>query len=199
MVESRGDEALSDLVRQRGLQLTGYAYLLTGDVAAAQDLVQDALIRVFLRTRAGFTPEVAEAYVRRSIMGLYVDSFRRRRRWALLRRMVATAEVGEESELSTADRMDLRTALATLAPQERACVVLRFYEDMTIAEIAEQMRLAPGTVKRYLSNAIRKLQVRLGPVAVPKEGESIAFAPLPLAGTGAPPVRSSGSPSGGRS
>jgi len=199
MVESRGDEALSDLVRQRGRQLTGYAYLLTGDVAAAQDLVQDALIRVFLRTRAGFTPEVAEAYVRRSIMGLYVDSFRRRRRWALLRRMVATVDDGEEPELSAADRIDLRATLATLAPQERACVVLRFYEDMTIADIADQMQLAPGTVKRYLSNAIRKLQVRLGPVAVPKERESIAFAPLPLAGTGAPPVRASGSPSGGRS
>jgi RNA polymerase sigma factor (sigma-70 family) len=199
MAEGRGDEVLSDLVRQRGRQLTGYAYLFTGDVAAAQDLVQDALIKVFLRTRAGFTPDVAEAYVRRSIVGLYVDGFRRRRKWALLRPLVATADIGEEPELSTADRIDLRAALATLAPQERACVVLRFYEDMTIAEIAEQMRLAPGTVKRYLSNAIHKLQARLGPVAVPKEGETIAFAPLPLAGTGAPPVRSSGSPAGGRS
>jgi len=199
MVESRGDEALSDLVRQRGRQLTGYAYLLTGDVAAAQDLVQDALIRVFLRTRAGFTPEVAEAYVRRSIMGLYVDSFRRRRRWALLRRMVATVDDGEEPELSAADRIDLRATLATLAPQERACVVLRFYEDMTIADIADQMQLAPGTVKRYLSNAIHKLQARLGPVAIPEVDETTAVTPLPCAGTGAPPVHPSRSPSGSRS
>lgn len=132
-------------------------------------------------------------------MGLYVDGFRRRRKWLSLRPMVATADDGEDPELSTADRIDLRAALATLAPQERASVVLRFYEDLTIADIADQMQLAPGTVKRYLSNAITKLQGRLGPVAAPEVDETIPITPRPLAGTGAPPVYPSGSPAGSRS
>lgn len=192
MAESRGDQALGDLVRQRGHQLTSYAYLYTGDVAAAQDLVQDALIKVFLRTRQGFTPDVAEAYVRRAITGLYIDGFRRRRRWAALRPMVVRADDAEESELATAARIDLRAALATLAPQERAVVVLRFYEDLTVAEVADRMQLASGTVKRYLSNAMHKLESRLGPMPEVGEDETAVVptfsAVRPAAGLGAPPA-----------
>jgi RNA polymerase sigma-70 factor (ECF subfamily) len=164
MADSRGDQVLSDLVQQRGRQLTSYAYLLTGDVAAAQDLVQDALVKVFLRTRTGFTPDVAEAYVRRSIMSCYVDSYRRRRRLARLLRLVVPTDPGEEPELASAERIDLRAALGALSRQERAVVVLRYYEDLTIAEVAEQMQLAPGTVKRYLSNAVHRLEAHLGPM-----------------------------------
>ncbi len=199
MAESRGDQALSDLVRQRGHQLTSYAFLLTGDVAAAQDLVQDALVKVFLRTRKGFTPDVAEAYVRRSIMSVYIDGFRRRRRWYALRPMVAGDVADTDGpELATAARMDLRAALATLAPQERAAVVLHFYEDLTVAEVAEQMQLATGTVKRYLSNAMRKLQTRLGLVegaedeADEIDDEAAAVTALPDAGPSRSPVPGSG-------
>jgi hypothetical protein len=56
MPDQNGDRLLGDLARERGSALTSYAYLLTGDVAAAQDLVQDALVKVFVRTRKGFTP-----------------------------------------------------------------------------------------------------------------------------------------------
>ena len=166
MAESRGDQVLSDLVQQRGRQLTSYAYLLTGDVAVAQGLVQDALIKVFLRTRTGFTPDVAEAYVRRSIMACYVDGYRRRRRLATLLRLVVPTDPGEEPELLTAERIDLRAALAALGHQERAVVVLSYYEDLSTAEVAEQMQLVPGTVKRYLSNAVHRLEAHLGPMTV---------------------------------
>lgn len=198
MADSRGDQVLSDLVQQRGRQLTTYAYLLTGDVAAAQDLVQDALIKVFLRTRTGFAPDVAEAYVRRSIMACYVDGYRRRRRLATLLRLVVPTDPGEEPGLLTAERIDLRAALAALSHQERAVVVLRYYEDLSIAEVAEQMQLAPGTVKRYLSNAIHKLETRLGPVTLPDPDldEDAPVAPLSIAATCAPPVPASGSPAG---
>jgi RNA polymerase sigma-70 factor (sigma-E family) len=199
MADSHGDEVLSDLVRQRGRQLTGYAYLLTGDVASAQDLVQDALVKVFVRTRAGFTPEIAEAYVRRSIVRVYVDGFRRRRKWASVRHLVAQTEAGDGPEPTTADRIDLRAALATLPPQERACVVLRYYEDLPIADVADQMHLAPGTVKRYLSNAVHKLQTRLGPIDLPEVDETVAVAPLRHAGTPGSPSRASDTSSGSRS
>lgn len=77
----RSEQALTDLVRDRGEALTRYAYLLTGDVAAAQDLVQDALVKVFVRTRTGFAPDVMEAYVRRAIVNVYLDGHRRAKQW----------------------------------------------------------------------------------------------------------------------
>ena len=60
--------------------------------------------------------------------------------------------------------IDVRAALATLRPRPRACVVLRFYDDLTVPEIAERLGLAPGTVKRYLSDAAEALELLLGPL-----------------------------------
>ena len=62
------------------------------------------------------------------------------------------------------DRMHVFQALGTLSPRERACVVLRFYEDLTIRQIADHLSLSQGTVKRYLSDAVHSLEQTLGPV-----------------------------------
>lgn len=172
-----GDRTLEALARDRGADLVAYASLLTGgDRAAAQDLVQDAFVKVFGRLRTGFAPDVAEAYVRRTILTLYVDGFRRRRLWGSIRHLAPTPTTGPPPESGT-DRIDLRTALRDLAPQERAVVVLRFYEDLTLAGVAERMGLAPGTVKRYQSNALRKLEARLGPV----DDDDVTAEPVVLA------------------
>ena len=165
MAERRGDRTLEVLARDRGADLLAYATLITGgDRAAAQDLVQDAIVAVFGRMRTGFAPDVAEAYVRRAIVNGYVDSFRKRRGFTQRRHLVAVTEAGPASA-DVSDALDLRTALRTLAPQERAAVVLRYYEDLTVPEVADRMGLAEGTVKRYLSNALGKLQDRLGPLS----------------------------------
>jgi RNA polymerase sigma factor (sigma-70 family) len=158
------DQLLADLARDRGRDLLAYAFLLTGEHAAAQDLVQDAFVKVFGRLRNGFTPDVAEAYVRRTIVTTYVDGFRRRKRWSAVQHLLASEATGGEP---TGDRVDLHAALATLSPQERACVVLRFYEDLTVPALAARLGLADGTVKRYLSTAVHKLEHRLGPVDAP--------------------------------
>lgn len=78
MIERKADRVLAEMARDRGPDLTAYACLLTGDRAAAQDLVQEAIVKVFARMRTGFTPNVAEAYVRRTMLTLYIDGFRRR-------------------------------------------------------------------------------------------------------------------------
>lgn len=178
MPEHQRDRTVADLARDRGRALTSYAYLLTGDVAAAQDLVQDALVKVFVRTRSNLSQGVAEAYVRRTILTLYVDGYRRRRRWTAVRHLVAAEDHSDGPDACTAERIDLRAALVTLAPQERASVVLRFYEDMTVAEIAEQMQVSAGSIKRYLSNAVHKLEIVLGPMALPP-GDAAAVRVLP--------------------
>jgi RNA polymerase sigma-70 factor (sigma-E family) len=177
-VQPRGSEAaLTQLVHERGEVLVRYAYLLTGDVPAAQDLVQDALVKVFGRLRTGFEPDVLEAYVRRAIATLYVDGHRKQRRWADVQHLFRPEEAAPADERGAADRVDLRAALATLGRQERTAVVLRYFEDLTIPEIADAMGLAEGTVKRYLSNATSRLEQRLGPVATRTDEHVVVLAP----------------------
>jgi DNA-directed RNA polymerase specialized sigma24 family protein len=80
----RRDALLAELANQRGRALVGYAFLLPGELAEAEDLAQEALVRTMLRVRGGAElkdARSAEAYVRRAIASLYVDGYRRRRRW----------------------------------------------------------------------------------------------------------------------
>ncbi len=176
MPDHPGDRLLAELARDRGPDLTSYAYLLAGDLAAAQDLVQDAFVKVFVRTRAGFTPDSAEAYVRRTILTLFLDGYRRRRHWTAVRHLLADPDRADGPAATSADRLDLRAALHRLAPQERAAIVRRYYEDLTVPEVADQMGLAGGTVKRYLSNAVHKLETYLGPMPSLRDGEETVVA-----------------------
>ena len=167
------EDALGTLVRERGRALVGYAYLLTGDLREAEDLVQDALVRTFTRGRGTREVTSAEAYVRRAILTTYVDGFRRRRHWATIRHLTAVPDrtppdgphAGPEPVVTT--RLAVQEALATLAPRVRACVVLRHLEDMTVAQVAEALGLSQGAVKRYLSDGARALGRVLGPDASP--------------------------------
>ncbi|WP_258724126.1 RNA polymerase sigma factor [Cellulomonas sp. NS3] len=158
------DQVLVNLVRARGEALTRYAYVYTGDMAAAQDLVQDALVKVFVRSRTRSEPEALEAYVRRVIATTYIDGYRRRRTWDGLRHLLARRDDDQavDPTVTASDRLDLRAALAALGRQERTAVVLRFYDDLTVLQVAEVMQVAEGTVKRYLSNALHRLEARLG-------------------------------------
>lgn len=169
------EHALDDLVRTRGSALVGYAYLLCGDRREAEDLVQDALVKTFSRGRGGLETHSLEGYVRRAVLTTYVDGFRRRRRWAAVRHLLATDDVGPGSDAEVAARADVAAALEALTPRERACVVLRFYEDLTVPAIADALALSQGSVKRYLSDAVRRMEHLLGPLpgaaGVPDEDE----------------------------
>jgi RNA polymerase sigma-70 factor (sigma-E family) len=158
------EQSLDQLVRTRSPALVGYAYLLSGDRREAEDLVQDALVKTFSRGRSGLEPANAEGYVRRAILTTYLDGFRRRRRWLAVRHLVARDDAGEGAEAGVADRVDVAGALAQLSPRERACVVLRFYEDMTVPTIADSLGLSQGAVKRYLSDGVRRMEGLLGPM-----------------------------------
>ena len=150
------------LVRERERALLGYAYVVCGDPVLAQDLVQDALVKTFSRPRADLNPVKAEAYVRRAITTLYVDHYRKQQRWGRIQHLFRTDEQAEATTPFADLSADVAAALATLPPRERACVVLRFFDDLTVPDIASQLGLAPGSVKRYLSDAMRSLELRLG-------------------------------------
>lgn len=158
------EHGLDELVRTRGPALVGYAYLLCGDRREAEDLVQDALVKAFSRGRGGFQAVSTEAYVRRTLLNTYVDGYRRRRRWVSVRHLVAPDAATAAPDTGVTDRVAVAQALRSLSPRERACVVLRFYDDLTVAAIAEELALSEGAVKRYLSDGVHRLEGLLGPM-----------------------------------
>ena len=76
---ARWEPVLDEVMRERSPRLLAYARLLTGDDAAAEDVLQDALVRAFSRGRAFDNANVAEAYVRRTIPSVFIDSLRKRK------------------------------------------------------------------------------------------------------------------------
>jgi RNA polymerase sigma-70 factor (ECF subfamily) len=149
------------LARDRGPALVGYAYLLTGELHAAQDLVQDALIRTFSRRRPDDV-EFLEAYVRRAVLNSFLNSRRSKQRWGGIGHLMVGRSGGGAPDAIAADRADVAAALARLTPRERACVVLRHFDDLTVRGIAARLELSEGAVKRYLSDARRRLAPMLG-------------------------------------
>jgi len=158
-------DVLEQVMRERGRALFGYAYVLTGDRHEADDLLQDALVRAFKSGRNVTSVDAAHVYVKKAIASAFIDRGRRaaaRPRYtdggiADLLGSSATTSVVDHSLASNAF-VDLQAAVLTLAPRERACIVLRYMEDLRVDEIAAVLGLAPGTVKRYLHEAIKRLR-----------------------------------------
>ena len=153
---------LEELLRERRPALIGYA-ALTGDRSEAEDLVHDAVVRTFGRPRYFPSLNAADAYVRRAIASAYIDRVRSRRSWLIaLPRLVAGAAAPDDD---VAGRLDVRAALHTLPRRQRTCVVMRFYDDLMVADIAAALGLSDGAVKRYLSDGIHHLNAALGTAA----------------------------------
>lgn len=152
---------LEELVRDRRPALIGYASLLTGNRSDAEDLVHEAIVRTFARTRSFENVNAADAYIRRAITSTFIDRARSRRSWlAAAPKLVVHDDSRPEEDV--ASRVDVRAALVTLPPRQRSCVVLRFYDDLTVPEIANALGLSDGAVKRYLSDGIKHLNGALG-------------------------------------
>ena len=162
-VNARADweEVVERLVAERGDALTRYAYFMCGNREDAADLVQEALVKTFGRLRNGFTIVSAESYVRRVILTTYLDAGRRSSRWRKIAHLEAEPELGAEHDVEVAARVDLQSQLMTLTARERACVVLRYYDDFKVDDIASELRLSSGAVKRYLSDGLAKLKITL--------------------------------------
>lgn len=155
------DPMLEGLCRERYGSLIGYATLLTGSRPAAEDVVQQALIAVFSKRRRFDHIGAAEAYVRRAISTTFLDTQRgRRRARAMEQRFAATAPPHHEDP--EPEGAQLERVVATLPPRVRACVVLRFMDDLSVRETAQALGLSEGAVKRYVSDGLRALNAALG-------------------------------------
>ena len=160
---------LDDMVRERRSALVAYACLFVVDRRDAEDLVHDAIVRTFARPRAVTEIHAAEGYVRQAIRTVFLDQTRSRRTWLgkahLLERRVGARQ---RTDAATASA-DVGAALQLLTPRERACVVLRYFDDLPVSEMAAALHLAEGSVKRYLSDGTAKLRATLQ-LAAPDAG-----------------------------
>lgn len=157
--EAVGDFA--EFVRMSMPGLLRYGHALTGNPHDASDLVQSVLEKVGSRwvavQRKGDDPL---AYVRRAMANTHISIWRRRRRERLVADFPETGAV--PPELSRLDNEPLWQALRELPPRQRAVIVLRYYENLSEAEIANALGISCGTVKSQSSKAMANLRTRLG-------------------------------------
>lgn len=160
------DAVATRLVTDRGDSLTRYAYLLIGDADEAADFVQEALVRVFSKPRLGLSVERAESYVRRAILNAVIDRSRRDQNWRSVRHLVSQPDSVPSADTASDDRLDLAQLVRELSPRQSACIVLRYYDDLTVDGIARVLGIRAGSVKRYLSDGLRALSVSIDPAGV---------------------------------
>ena len=164
------EQEFTEFVAARGHALLQVAYALTGDQHAAEDLVQGALAKAFVRWRQ--IRGEAEPYIRRI---LYHDSVSRWRR--PYRRAETTVATPPEQALPSDDvdlRLVLREALLDLPPRQRAVLVLRYLEDLSVDETAEVLGCRRGTVASQASNALAKLRERVADLHLSTDEERLA-------------------------
>ena len=147
----------STFVRANSTALLRSAFLLTGDRAAAEDLLQDTFLRLFPRWSKVVAADVPMAYVRRSLVNNFLNGKRR------TGHEVPFAELPErayDSDLAGAygDRELVRRLLAGLPAKQRAVLVLRFYEDLSDAQIAADLGCRQGTVRSIVSRGLGALR-----------------------------------------
>ncbi|WP_193609238.1 SigE family RNA polymerase sigma factor [Nocardioides lijunqiniae] len=140
------------------------AYLMLGDRGEAEDLVQTALAKTYASWSKVSTLEAAPAYARAVLVNTAASWFRKKS-WRNERPTEHLPDLGHEPDPS--DRPALVQALGALPPRQRAVVVLRFYEDLSVAETAAALGITEGTVKSQTSAALAKLRQQLGEAVVP--------------------------------
>ncbi|MGZ4521603.1 MAG: SigE family RNA polymerase sigma factor [Mycobacteriaceae bacterium] len=160
------DQEFQDLIAARGPALLRTAYLLTGDQQLSEDLVQTSLEKALRHWSRIKVPEAAEGYVRRIMYRENVSFWRQRRA-----REIPTAEPPEQCGPAcpgdaVEDRLVMRGALMRLGARQRTVLVLRFYEDLTEAQVARAMGVTVGTVKSQTAKALDQLR-RTAPELTP--------------------------------
>ena len=146
-----------DFVAARWTPLYRLAYLLTASPTAAEDLLQTTFEKAYGSWSRISRMEFPEAYMRRMLTNALVSS--RRRAW--LREVSSDSvpeAVGETIEVGVLDRSLLWPLVCALPVRQRAVIVLRYYEDLSEAQIADVLGCAPGTVKSQTSAAMKALR-----------------------------------------
>jgi RNA polymerase sigma-70 factor (sigma-E family) len=148
-----------EFVESASPSLRRTAFMICGDWHRADDVVQDGLYKLYLSWARVSRLDDQFAYARRTVINAAVDHTRRG--W---RREITTADLTQNASsrddyaTGYAQRDELTAALNRLAPGQRACVVLRYYEDLSIEQTAEILGCTSGMVKSQTFAALRTLR-----------------------------------------
>ena len=164
------DDAVAELVTHSGDRLLRVAYQLTHDPAAAQDLVQGALLRVYSSMRRrGLPPQDWYAYLRRAVINEYLRTRRLRSSAEVVTDRMPEQQVVGSPEDQIADRAQLWAALAALSARQRAALVLRYYEDLPDHQIAALLGCREASVRSLTSRGLAALRQSDAPASVGRE------------------------------
>ena len=151
-------DGFEQFVEAREQALRRTAWLLTGDWGLAEDLVQTALARAWPRWERINRRDDPEVYVRRVMVNTWTTWSRRRWRGEKASPAVAEAPAGGDVAAEVAMRLALRSALQALTRSQRAVLVLRVYDDLPEAQVADMLNCSVGTVKSTMSRALARLR-----------------------------------------
>lgn len=149
-----------EYVKARLPRLRRLAYSLCGNEDQADDLVQEAVTKLYLHWSRAADVTHLDAYVRKILVRTFLDG--RRKGWWRVLLFGAVPDVRYTQEQSADDRTVLRDALAELPPRQRAVLVLRFLHDLPVREVAELLGCTEGTVKSQTSHGLTTLRRILG-------------------------------------
>lgn len=151
-----GTEEYVEYVTARVPALRRLAYVLTGDGHRADDLVQQTITTLFLKWQRARNADNLDAYVRTMLVRRYVDE--RRLAWARVLLMRDTPEPAPAEDHGAEERHVLRAALRRLPRRQQAVLVLRFFYDLPVDEVAGILGCSAGTVKSHTSRGLSALR-----------------------------------------
>jgi RNA polymerase sigma-70 factor (sigma-E family) len=153
---------LTETYRAHYRSLLGLAALLLDDTASCEDVVQEAFIRVHSARKRVRDPEKTLAYLRQTVVNLSRSALRRRiLGLKLLSKPMPDMASAEEGAYDSLERRDLIKAMKGLQRRQREVLVLRYFADMTEAQVAETLGISLGSVKAYGSRGIAALRVSM--------------------------------------
>ena len=162
------EERFADFVRAHSATLFRTAYLMTGDYQRAEDVVQESLVRIYQRWTRVDQMAAPVAYARKVVVNRAASWWRKKSSRETPSPLYAEPVWGGHLD-EVAEHQRVGQAVLALPGRQRAVMVLRYYEDMSEAQIAETLGMAPGTVKSHSHAAIRRLNEILGEPALPGE------------------------------
>jgi RNA polymerase sigma-70 factor, ECF subfamily len=155
----RGDPAvLEELLDRYGREIQTVAYLILRDRADAEDVLADTLLRALDRASSLRDPDALRPWLLRMATNL---SLSRRRRGARLTTLTLLPELPGPAPDAT-HRLAVLDGIASLPLRTRAAVVLHYYADLSVADVAVALGTSPNTVKTQLRQALERLRVALG-------------------------------------
>jgi RNA polymerase sigma-70 factor (sigma-E family) len=155
-----GTPGLAALYQRHSPAAYRLAYLLTGEPALAEDLVQDAFVRLIGHFTNLRDPDAFDAYLRRTVINLSHSTLRRRRveRIHLRQQAVLSTRTGDQRDVETAD--ELWRQLQQLAPRQRTALVLRYYQDLSEQQTADLLGCPVRTVKSLVARGLAAMRAQ---------------------------------------